>query len=163
MKQRIDSSWTRRLARQKRRRKRTARRLSIFGALLLTALVIFSSCRRDKAPQIEICIADGFGGAECDLPGKGKYYKKPSELENYWMTNQDDMARLTSWCYGTSIDRAKSELEELKQKIFLEDLEQAKSQEQNTSRELEAEADSSEASQPQTPQQMQTQRDFAKP
>lgn len=78
--------------------------LSIRGLLPSIVLAIaLSSCRADKPPSIILCIGDGFGGADCKTP-KGEYtYRSPSELENAWITTQEDAARLLSWCYDTRL------------------------------------------------------------
>lgn len=76
-------------------------RLWINGVLLLGALGL-ASCKSSKPPVIEICIGDGVGGADCVERDNTKVYHPPSELTNYWMTNQADMAAFSSWCYAAS-------------------------------------------------------------
>lgn len=73
------------------------------GRRLLIGLACFiSACRRDLPPKIDICIGDGFGGADCVLKTGEKAYRSPSELKNYWATTQADMAAFSSWCYQAS-------------------------------------------------------------
>lgn len=74
------------------------------GKTLLAGLglLLNSSCRDSVPPKIEICIGDGFGGADCIETDGSRKYKSPSELLNYWMTSESDEANYTSWCYGTS-------------------------------------------------------------
>jgi hypothetical protein len=70
------------------------------GVLLLVGLALaLSSCREDRPPVIEICIGDGYGGADCILKDGTTAYKTPSQLQNYWMTSQYDMAEFSGWCY----------------------------------------------------------------
>lgn len=85
---------------------------STLGGLLSLALVSLSSCRTDNPPQIEICEHDGFGGADCNLPTDPptRVYRAPSELNTYWMTNQEDFARFAAWCYDTDIKQVKAEM-----------------------------------------------------
>jgi hypothetical protein len=73
------------------------------GKLLLLGLeLLLPSCRDSIPPKIEICIGDGFGGADCVEADGTQLYKPPSGLKNYWMSNQPDMANFTSWCYQTA-------------------------------------------------------------
>lgn len=77
--------------------------------LLAIGLVALSSCRKDTPPPVEICIGDGVGGADCIEKDGSRRYRRPSELENYWMTNQEDQAAFASWCYKAnpqSVERA---------------------------------------------------------
>ena len=67
-------------------------------------------------PQIPICIHDGIG-ADCDIPGVGKVYKTPSELKNYWMTDQESMAKFSSWCYKLNYNDMMKLLDEKKRDI----------------------------------------------
>lgn len=81
--------------------------------LFLLSLLMFSACRSDPPPQIIICIGDGFGGADCSIPGQQqKEYWSPSKLENSWITTQDEMARFTAWCYKTDLETARTGLRE---------------------------------------------------
>lgn len=73
------------------------------GRLLLPVLALaLSSCRDSVPPKMEICIGDGLGGADCIGADGSRRYRLPSELKNYWMSNQPDMANFTSWCYATN-------------------------------------------------------------
>lgn len=77
------------------------------GKLLLAASVILlSSCRSSTPPKIEVCLGNGFGGADCILKDGARKERLPSELQNYWMTNQDDIAAFSAWCYDTSLKNA---------------------------------------------------------
>ena len=82
---RIDTQW-----------QRHGKKLYLLGVLLLV------SCRTDIPPKIEICIMDGFGGGDCVEAGGAKLYRTPSQMLNYWSTNQPDEANYTSWCYGST-------------------------------------------------------------
>lgn len=76
------------------------------GALLLVALAFatFSAgCPKEEIPpQFDlICTGDGYGGSDC-VDGAGKrIHLLPTELKNFWMTNQQSAKRFMSWCYGT--------------------------------------------------------------
>lgn len=84
----------------------------MLGVLLCLSL---ASCRNDKPPQIIICIGDGAGGADCDIPGQEiKEYWPPSKLENAWITTQEDMAKFASWCYQAPIEKVKVEMDKMK-------------------------------------------------
>ena len=77
----------------------------------LLASIFLYGCRESVPPAILICQGDGSGGADCiDENGK-RVYKAPSELLNYWITDQAGMARFSAWCYDTSIDVTKQALE----------------------------------------------------
>lgn len=94
------------------------------GVKLLAALALVLSvggCRKSTPPKIEICILDGAGNADCQLPDGSFVVRAPSELLDYWATNQDDMAKFASWCYDTSYSTAQDRLEYLKRKITKED------------------------------------------
>lgn len=69
--------------------------------VFLVMTLALSGCRKDTPPAIEICIMDGFGGADCQEADGSKVYKLPSEMKNYWSTNQVDMKSFASWCYET--------------------------------------------------------------
>lgn len=84
------------------------------GGALLAALVLGSSCRKDNPPQIIICIGDGSGGADCDIPNVGKEYWPPSKLAGMWMTTQEDMGRFAAWCYDTDQETAIKALEQIR-------------------------------------------------
>lgn len=90
-----------------------------FAVTGLLVLGLLSGCGKDKPPVIEICILDGIGG-ECDVPGVGKVNKTPSQLTNYWATNQDDMAKFASWCYGLKGTSASKKFTPERAKQFLE-------------------------------------------
>lgn len=66
--------------------------------LVLASLL--SGCRETFPPKIEVCIGDGFGGADCVEADGAKLYKAPSTLKTYWMTNSSDIANFSSWCYN---------------------------------------------------------------
>jgi hypothetical protein len=87
------------------------------GALLFLAIALLSSCREDSPPVIEICIGDGLGGADCILKDGSKIWRSPTDLQNYWMTNQVDMGEFSAWCYQTDkIELVQKKLGEIAQK-----------------------------------------------
>lgn len=103
----------------------------MLGKKLLVALVILSAlgCRESKPPAIDICIGDGFGGADCALKPtsslrdkchpltSGAYYCPPSALVNVWMTPQADMEAFSSWCYQTSKSNVSSMTQAMQKRI----------------------------------------------
>lgn len=76
--------------------------------------LLLVSCRQSQPPKIEICIGDGFGGADCVESDGSKLYRTPSQLRNYWMTGQPDMANFSSWCYDTGQNNVKAGMREIK-------------------------------------------------
>ena len=88
---------------------KTDSKLRLSGKLLLAGIAILaSSCRSDTPPKIEVCIVTPVGGADCVLADGTRKLRLPSEMGNYWATNQADMKAFSSWCYGTSPDVAES-------------------------------------------------------
>ena len=85
--------------------------------LLVGLALVLVSCRDSVPPPIEICIGDGFGGAKCIERDGSKLYRTPSELTNYWLTNQPDMQAFSSWCYDTSSKIMSKNLNEVKEEI----------------------------------------------
>lgn len=84
----------------------------MLGGLLSVGLATLGSCRTDHPPAIMVCIADGFGGLDCDVPGVGKVYKSPTESVNYWATSQEEFAKFAAWCYSTTPAKAYKILEQ---------------------------------------------------
>lgn len=83
---------------------RTVTKRQKLGALLCLGTVLLTSgCRKDTAPVIEICIADGMGGMDCSEKDGSRKYLLPSQSKNYWCTNQSDQSQFASWCYKTSV------------------------------------------------------------
>jgi hypothetical protein len=82
------------------------------GAKLLATLatLALSSCRSDQPPNIEICIIGEGGGAACVLKDGTRKYRPPSEMVNYWATNQPDMSTFSAWCYDTSLKNVEMEM-----------------------------------------------------
>lgn len=90
-----------------------------FGRTLCLALVFLSlnSCRKSHPPHIEVCLGDGVGGADCVEADGTTRYRLPSELNNYWMTNQPDMQNFSSWCYDTNLKNAAMGMESIQTQI----------------------------------------------
>lgn len=74
------------------------------------ALSFETACATSKPPEIDVCIGDGMGGADCALkatsPLRGKclefksgFYCPPSTLQNTFITTPEDMKNFSSWCY----------------------------------------------------------------
>lgn len=83
---------------------------------LVLALVL-TSCRDSTPPKIEVCLGDGFGGADCIEADGSKLYRPPSQLKNYWMTSEPDEANLLSWCYDTSQTNVEAGMHEIKSEV----------------------------------------------
>ena len=79
--------------------------ISLLASLLVLSII---GCRTSNPPKIEICIGDGVGGADCIERDGSKLYRVPSQLLNYWMTNQIDETAFSSWCYDTSLQTTES-------------------------------------------------------
>ena len=97
------------------------------GAMLYLALVL-ASCRNSTPPPIDICIGDGFGGADCQLRAGSEliskctkndngYYCPPSALVNMWMTTQTDEAAFASWAYDTSPEAIQTQMAKIKSNL----------------------------------------------
>lgn len=78
------------------------RRLHFGKRHLVVLALALASCRESVPPKIEICIGDGVGGADCVEADGTQKYRLPSQLLNYWMTNEPDEANFTTWCYDGS-------------------------------------------------------------
>lgn len=89
------------------------------GRLLLASLglLLLSDCRTSIPPKIEICIGDGFGGADCIEADGTKLYRSPSSLKNYWMTSQPDEANFTSWCYQATPAQTEAGMQQIQLEI----------------------------------------------
>lgn len=83
------------------------------GKTLFLALAFLSACRSSQPPKIEICILDGHGGGDCVEADGLKKYRPPSEMLNYWSTNQADEANYSGWCYDTSPAEVKAAMAEI--------------------------------------------------
>lgn len=88
------------------------------GKMLLVGLVSLLSCRNSIPPKIEICIGDGFGGADCVEADGTKKYRPPSELLDYWSTNETDMQAFSSWCYDAGMPSTRKSLKIVKSQII---------------------------------------------
>lgn len=69
--------------------------------LVILGFLALNSCRKDPPPAIEICILNGAGGGDCVEADGTKKFRLPSEMVNFWSTNQPDMKNFSSWCYET--------------------------------------------------------------
>lgn len=86
--------------------------LSLFMFLLL-----FSSCRDSVPPAKEVCILNGVGLGDCVEANGAKVQKTPSQMNNYWCTNQADMANWAGWCYDATPSATKSAMKTIKSEI----------------------------------------------
>jgi hypothetical protein len=86
------------------------------GGMLLVVPGLLHSCRESKPPSIEICILSPQGGADCVERDGSQTFKTPSQIENYWATNQEDMKAFSSWCYDTYRQVIEVEMKKIKEK-----------------------------------------------
>lgn len=93
-------------------------RLQLPGKRLLVILVLaLNSCRNDPPPVLStICILDGTGGGDCVMADGSKKFMLPSEMLNFWATTQADEQNFSSWCYQTTPQMVKPQMD----KIFQE-------------------------------------------
>lgn len=71
----------------------------LFLVALLASFLL--ACNGTIPPRIVICTGDGYGGADCIEKDGARKYRGPSELENFWMTDQESMSEFSAWCYRT--------------------------------------------------------------
>ncbi len=71
-------------------------------ALLVAGLLssAFTGCGTIP-PAIPMCLGDGTGGADCVEFDGTPSARAPQDLKNFWMTDQESMNALVSWCYRT--------------------------------------------------------------
>jgi len=85
------------------------------GSTWTIILFLFlSSCRNSTPPPMDICILDGFGGADCVLKDGTRAYRSPTQLKNYWATTEFDMQGFSSWCYHTNSANIRSQMNRIK-------------------------------------------------
>lgn len=91
--------------------------LQKLGKTLLFALVLLSSaCRKDYPPAISIiCTLTPAGGGACVTFDGKRVFLKPSEMNNFWASTQEDMKNLLSWCYRTSPETIEHRMDEILQ------------------------------------------------
>lgn len=83
--------------------------------LFLALACLLSACNQsDPPPPIEVCLLDGFGGGDCIEPDGSKLFRPPSQMKNYWATNEHDQALFAAWCYGTDAPTVRAGMEEVK-------------------------------------------------
>ena len=85
---------------------------------LAAALLLISGCRTQPAPIIEVCILDGFGGGDCVEPDGTKIYKMPSQMKNYWSTNESDEARYAAFCNDASPEQVRFMMNSIRSHIY---------------------------------------------
>lgn len=93
----------------------------LLGRLLFLVLALApSACRTGPPPpKIEVCIGDGVGGCDAVEPDGSKKYRLPSDIKNYWCTNESDEARFAAWCYGSDVEASKTEMQALRARAGL--------------------------------------------
>ena len=85
--------------------------------MLCLALALISGCRATIPPRIPVYIGDGFGGADGRLTDGTISYKAPTELKNYWMTDQESMAKYSAWCHGVKPELVWEQMESIRADI----------------------------------------------
>lgn len=84
------------------------------GSLLFLALLLSSACATTSPPRIPVFIHDGLGGADGRDVNGSVHYKAPSELKNWWMTDQTSMARFTAWCYRVDVTEVENIMSDMR-------------------------------------------------
>ena len=82
--------------------------------LILALVLLLSGCRNSKGPLIEVCILNPGGGANCTEVDGSHVFKLPSELKNYWATNQSDMVKFASWCNDATPEETQAAMKLIK-------------------------------------------------
>lgn len=82
-------------------------------------LLNFAACRKDPPPAIEVCILNGAGGGDCVEADGSQKFRLPSEMLNFWSTNQPDMKNFTSWCYQSSPAQAQAGMDRVSQEAIV--------------------------------------------
>lgn len=90
------------------------------GMIFLLLSLALVSCRESKAPIIDQCTGDGFGGANCVLKDNTRVYLSPMQLKNYWISSPQDMNLFVAWCYDVPPAVAEQHLEALKREKGLQ-------------------------------------------
>lgn len=86
--------------------------------LMLFTLFGVSGCRKDTPPMPDpICTLDGFGGGDCAHPTGETLYKSPSEMKNSWAISQEDASNLVAWCYKTTPEQVKPQLNKIQARL----------------------------------------------
>jgi hypothetical protein len=90
------------------------KRIALSPLMLGTLLSLAQGCRSSQPPPIDICLGDGFGGADCTLSDGSHAYKTPSQLKNSWIIpDQKQAASFTGWCYDIPSDQAQAAMEKI--------------------------------------------------
>lgn len=83
------------------------------GLALFILIALFPSCRTSTPPVIEICITKATGGADCRERDGSHVFKPPSQMDNYWCTNQVDEAAFAGWAYDAPVPAVKKSMNKM--------------------------------------------------
>lgn len=85
-----------------------ATKLPMLGLMLLSC----PACRSSTPPPTDICVGDGFGGADCTLSTGEHKYKSPSDLKGAWIIpDQKQATSFVSWCYDATQEQVQAAME----------------------------------------------------
>lgn len=85
--------------------------------ITLFFLIAMSACRDSTPPVIEICTTVATGGADCRERDGSHVFKTPSEMDNYWCTNQQDEAAFASWAYDAPVSKINAGMKNIQQSM----------------------------------------------
>lgn len=84
----------------------------------LVLAFLLSGCRDSVPPKLSIiCLGDGSGGADCTKADGTNEHLLPSQLLNFWMTTNADIANYSSWCNQTSVESVKPFMAQIEAKM----------------------------------------------
>lgn len=90
----------------------------VMGFIVCLVMMNLVQCKTSTPPKIEMCILKKAGGGNC-TEADGKHETKlPSQMENYWCTNEADQARWASWCYDAEVPVVKKGMDQIKSNIL---------------------------------------------
>jgi len=66
--------------------------------IFIVTLLFLVSCS-STMPKIDICVGDGYGGADCIDVKRNPYYMLPSQLENFNAFENAELVKYYDYCY----------------------------------------------------------------
>lgn len=86
---------------------------------LALGLLILSGCpEKSQPPVVEVCITSPSSGADCVEHDGSKLFRAPSQMANYWCTNQADEAAYAAWATGASDEQVQDAMNQIQKKIY---------------------------------------------